>query len=96
MSPCSGAWQRALLARDHLICYAMKANSSLAVLQTFVGPPFETALPAKFADTIREAIGRDPERPAAYARLEDLPQRFDVLPADVAAVKAYIAAHDEA
>ena len=30
-----GAYQRALVGRDHLICYAMKANSSLAVLQTF-------------------------------------------------------------
>jgi diaminopimelate decarboxylase len=28
-------WQRALRGRDHLICYAMKANSNLAVLQTF-------------------------------------------------------------
>ena len=28
-------YQRALVGRDHLICYAMKANSNLAVLQTF-------------------------------------------------------------
>jgi diaminopimelate decarboxylase len=28
-------YQRALSGRDHLICYAMKANSTLAVLQTF-------------------------------------------------------------
>ncbi len=28
-------WQRALVGREHLICYAMKANSNLAVLQTF-------------------------------------------------------------
>ena len=28
-------YQRALAGRDHLICYAMKANASLAVLQTF-------------------------------------------------------------
>jgi threonine synthase len=52
----------------------------------------ETALPAKFAGTIREALGREPERPAAYARLEELPQRFDVLRVDATAVKAYIAA----
>jgi threonine synthase len=52
----------------------------------------ETALPAKFAETIREALGRDPERPSAYADLEDRPQRFDVLAADAAAVKDYIAA----
>ena len=30
------AYQRALQGRDHLICYAVKANSNLAVLQTFV------------------------------------------------------------
>ncbi len=53
----------------------------------------ETALPAKFAATIREALGRDPERPAAYADLEARPQRCAVLPADVERVKAYIAAH---
>ncbi|MEP7056234.1 MAG: diaminopimelate decarboxylase [Caldimonas sp.] len=29
-------YQRALAGRDHLVCYAMKANSNLAVLQTFV------------------------------------------------------------
>ena len=29
------AYQRALAGREHLICYAMKANSNLAVLQTF-------------------------------------------------------------
>ena len=53
----------------------------------------ETALPAKFAATIREALGRDPERPAAYAHLEERPQRFAVLPVDAGAVKAYIAAN---
>ena len=52
----------------------------------------ETAQAAKFAATIREALGRDPERPAEYARLEERPQRFDVLPADAAAVRDYIAA----
>jgi diaminopimelate decarboxylase len=30
-----GAYQRAFQGRDHLICYAVKANSTLAVLQTF-------------------------------------------------------------
>ncbi len=53
----------------------------------------ETALPAKFAATIREALGRDPERPAAYADLETRLQRCDVVPADAGRVKAYIAAH---
>jgi threonine synthase len=53
----------------------------------------ETALPVKFAATIREALGRDPERPAAYRDLEARPQRSVVLPADVARVKDYIAQH---
>ena len=30
-------YRRALAGREHLVCYAMKANSSLAVLQTFAG-----------------------------------------------------------
>jgi len=53
----------------------------------------ETALPAKFSSTIKEALGREPERPAAYAGLEARPQRVTVLPADAARVKAFIAAH---
>jgi diaminopimelate decarboxylase len=35
MREAAGAYQRALKGRSHLICYAMKANSTLAVLQTF-------------------------------------------------------------
>lgn len=53
----------------------------------------ETALPAKFAETIREALGREPERPAALQGLEQLPKRFKVMPADAQAVKAYITQH---
>jgi threonine synthase len=53
----------------------------------------ETALPAKFAATIEEALGRTPERPQGLEQIERLPQRCDVLPADVGAVKAYIAEH---
>jgi threonine synthase len=53
----------------------------------------ETAAPAKFAETIVEAIGRQPERPPGTADLESLPQRYDVMPVDVARLKAYIEAH---
>ncbi len=53
----------------------------------------ETALPAKFAETIVEAIGREPPRPAGYGDIESRPQRFTVLPADVAQLKAYLGAH---
>jgi threonine synthase len=51
----------------------------------------ETALPAKFAATVREALGRDPEVPPGFEDLESRPQRVDVLDPDSAAVKGYIA-----
>jgi threonine synthase len=50
----------------------------------------ETALPAKFADTIREALGREPARPAAFEDLEKRPQRYEVIDADAEAVKRII------
>ena len=53
----------------------------------------ETALPAKFAATIEEALGRVPERPPALADIESRPKRFTVLKADVDAVRAFIEAH---
>ena len=53
----------------------------------------ETALPVKFAATIVEALGREPDRPAKFDGIEALPKRVTVLPADVAQVKAFIAAH---
>lgn len=53
----------------------------------------ETALPVKFEETIREALGREPERPAGLENIEKLPQRFEVMDADVAELKLYIAAN---
>ena len=53
----------------------------------------ETALPAKFAATIEEALGRSPLRPAALDGIETLPKRFTVMPADTAQVKAFVARH---
>jgi threonine synthase len=53
----------------------------------------ETALPIKFAGTIVEALGREPERPARFEGIEALPKRVKVMPADVAQVKGYIADH---
>ncbi len=53
----------------------------------------ETALPAKFEDTIVEALGRKPERPPGLANIESLPQRVEVMAADAAAVMAFVAAH---
>ncbi|MDE1184410.1 threonine synthase [Paraburkholderia sp.] len=68
------------VAREHL-----QAGIPMIVL--------ETAQPVKFGETIREALLREPERPAAFSGIEALPQRFDVLPADAARVKAYVAEH---
>ena len=53
----------------------------------------ETALPIKFAATIEEALGRQPERPAKFDGIEALPKRVVVMPADVERVKAYIQQH---
>jgi len=53
----------------------------------------ETALPAKFEETIREALGCDPERPSELADLEKRPQRYEVMDSSVEAVKRFIVAH---
>ncbi len=68
------------VAREHV-----KAGVPMIVL--------ETALPIKFAATIVEALGREPERPARFEGIENLPKRVTVLASDVTAVQAYIAAH---
>lgn len=53
----------------------------------------ETALPIKFAETIREALGREPQRPARFDGIESLPKRVHCMPADVPAVQRYIVEH---
>ncbi|MEE8601774.1 threonine synthase [Euzebya tangerina] len=53
----------------------------------------ETALPVKFAETITEAVGFQPERPPSLEGLEDLPRRVQVMPPDVDQVKDYIETH---
>jgi len=52
----------------------------------------ETALPAKFNATVRDALGRDAPRPAGFEGIEDLPRRFVSMPPDIARLKALIAA----
>ena len=56
------AYQRALAARPHQICYAMKANSNLAVLQTFAraGCGFDIVSGGELARVL--AAGGDPSR----------------------------------
>ena len=50
----------------------------------------ETALPIKFAETIVEALGCEPDRPAKFEGIEALPKRVVNMPADVAQLKAFI------
>ena len=68
------------VAREH-----MAADIPMVVL--------ETALPIKFAQTIVEALGREPARPAQFEGIEARPKRVVVLPAQADAIKAYIAEH---
>jgi threonine synthase len=49
-----------------------------------------TAHPAKFPDAVAKAIGRRPALPEHLSDLYDRPERFDVLPNDLAAVQQYI------
>ena len=53
----------------------------------------ETALPIKFAETIVEALGREPDRPAKFEGIEALPKRVVVMPADTAMVQRYVTEH---
>ncbi|MFC6283067.1 MULTISPECIES: threonine synthase [Polaromonas] len=66
------------VAREHL-----QAGVPMIVL--------ETALPIKFAETIEEALGQSPTRPAKFEGIEALPKRVKVMPADAALIKRYIA-----
>ena len=68
------------VAREHI-----KAGVPMIVL--------ETALPIKFAATIVEALGLEPNRPSKFDGIEALPKRVQVMKADVAQIKAYIAKH---
>jgi threonine synthase len=50
----------------------------------------ETALPIKFAATIVEALGQEPDRPARFDGIEALPKRVLVMAADAGAVQRLI------
>ncbi len=51
----------------------------------------ETAQPAKFEETIREALGTEPVRPAELAGIEQLEQHVVVMAPDAALIKQFIA-----
>mgnify|MGYP006176872819 CR=1 FL=1 len=68
------------VAREHL-----KPGVPMVVL--------ETALPIKFAETIVEALGQQPDRPVQFNGIEGLPKRVKVMPASTPAVQAFIVDH---
>ncbi|GGO35407.1 threonine synthase [Deinococcus humi] len=51
----------------------------------------ETALPAKFEDTVKEAVGRTPPRPERFEGIEELPRHFTVMENNAVPLKAWIA-----
>lgn len=53
----------------------------------------ETALPAKFAETIQEATGQAPEAPASLQDLQQRPQRVEIMDCDVQQVADYVRQH---
>ncbi|WBT08070.1 threonine synthase [Corynebacterium sp. SCR221107] len=69
------------VARD----WADKVDTPIVVL--------ETALPVKFADTIKEATGHLPPVPERFAGIMDAPRQVFDLPNDAEVVKAFIAQH---
>ncbi len=71
------------VARDVLKAGKVKIETAMIVL--------ETALPIKFAATIVEALGTEPDRPAKFEGIEALPKRVVNMPADVAQLKSFIA-----
>ncbi len=55
----------------------------------------ETALPAKFEITMREALGQIPPRPAGYEGIEDCEKHVRVVANDADAVKRIVKEHTE-
>ena len=53
----------------------------------------ETALPAKFSESIVEAVGFEPDRPDGYYNLEDLPQHYTEMEANAAEIKKFISSN---
>ena len=70
----------------------------LYVAKAFVEPGvpmvcLETALPAKFSETIFEALGQMPPRPKQFSGIEFLLQKYHAMPAQLPLLKRYIAAN---
>ena len=81
-------------SRYHVMLDTHTADGLKVALENLqVGMPMivlETAQPAKFEETIREALGIEPVRPAEMVGIENLPQHVLVMAPDVAAIKQFI------
>ena len=85
-------WQRHGLMIDTHTADGIK----VAREHRFAGMPMivlETAQAVKFAETIREALGRDPVRPVELEGIENLPQKVEVVDAVANQVKDIIVRH---
>ena len=80
-----------IIIDPHTACAMHVALQKRVPTQTMV--VVETALPAKFPDTINEAIGLKPPVPEALARLEGLPEYTTLIEPDLSVLKSYITAH---
>jgi threonine synthase len=86
------------VADDYDITIDTHTADGIKVARQYMAPGvpmivLETALAAKFNETILDALGVDAERPAGFEDIESLPQKFVVMPPDVAQMKSFIAAN---
>ncbi|NCX23046.1 MAG: threonine synthase [Betaproteobacteria bacterium] len=88
--------------RDVYVQYAELIDphtaDGVAVAKSFAEPGvpmicLETAQPAKFAESMREALGHEPALPPGLHDLPQRAQRYCRMPRDLAMLKSYIRAH---
>jgi threonine synthase len=88
---------QSVYAHNHIMIDTHTADGlKVAVPLAQPGMPMlvlETALPIKFAASLVEALGLEPDRPAKYEGIEALPKRVVLMPKSVEAVKAFIVQH---
>jgi threonine synthase len=99
VSGCSSHADRLATIRDvwdrHQVMIDTHTADGVKVAREHLDPAMpmvvlETAQAVKFAETIQEALGRDPMRPKDFDGIENLPQRVEVVDASVDQVKAIV------
>lgn len=87
---------RRVFETDQVLIDPHTADAVQVAQQLAVAGPvivLETALPVKFAETITEALGIVPPRPAAFQGIEDLPRHVVEVPNQASAVREIIEKH---